>query len=143
MTCGTGIRTRKVNCEIFLQVSRTTAVLPDMECPGIKPVSRETCRKTECGIPANPLMNGEISNKIDRLTPGVRTESQDLDEDEEEEEEDDARFEPGYTWRSGEMTACSASCLGGKTCLLSLWTFMVLTEAPFGLFLPSQEPRSR
>lgn len=115
VTCGTGIRTRKVSCQIFLQVSRTTAVLPDIECPGMKPVSRESCsHKTDCSARTSSLLiNGsEISNKIDRLAPGVP--SDDPDDEDGEEDDPGSRVGVQYTWRSGGMTACSASCLGGK-----------------------------
>ena len=130
MTCGTGFRTRKVNCEIFLQVSRTTAVLPDLECAGSKPASRETCRRPDCGAEGLSLdgsSSSEISNKIDRLTSGVHADDLPLTEDGDEDEESDGEdgktgrvAKVQYTWRSDEMTVCSAPCLGGRVhCLLS------------------------
>ena len=121
MTCGVGLRTRSVNCEIFLQVSRTTAVLPDLECAGVKPASRETCRLPECANGDKLLMSGggDVSNKIEPVAGAVAEEDPATGADTEQ-----------YAWRAEEMTACSAPCLGGKrVCCQGL--FMVLTEARF------------
>ncbi|XP_037781320.1 protein madd-4-like isoform X3 [Penaeus monodon] len=41
--CGEGVRTRTVTCKIFLEFSRTVAVLPDDQCPGGKPAQTEPC----------------------------------------------------------------------------------------------------
>lgn len=150
MTCGSGFRTRNVNCEIFLRISRTTATLPDLECPGIKPVSREACRKEDCVRSENLLMDGgsEISNKIDRLTPGGGFHAEDGTGDaDDDDEEDDAApasspAKAQYKWRSEEMTACSASCLGGKN-VFTATMFMVFTEARFPILLHTQGHRSR
>lgn len=125
-----------------MRISRTTATLPDLECPGIKPVSRETCRKVDCVRSENLLMDGgsEISNKIDRLTPGLTAGGSfhsedgtgDADDDDEDNAAPAASTDPKvqYIWRSEEMTACSASCLGGKN-VFTATTFMVFTEARF------------
>ncbi|CAL4085683.1 unnamed protein product, partial [Meganyctiphanes norvegica] len=48
VTCGDGIRTRSVTCKIFLEFSRTVAVLPDDQCPGIKPPSSNGCVLPPC-----------------------------------------------------------------------------------------------
>ena len=128
-----------------MRISRTTATLPDLECPGIKPVSREACRTTDCVRSENLLMDGggggsEISNKIDRLTPGggFSSETDGTDDDNDEEEDDVPAPAPAskaqYTWRSEEMTACSASCLGGKN-VFTATLFMVFTEARFPLLM--------
>ena len=48
--CGEGIRERKVQCKIFLEFSKTVAVLPDHECPGPKPATTEICFSGLCDI---------------------------------------------------------------------------------------------
>lgn len=60
----------------------------------------------------------EISNKIDRLTAGGHFGSEaDANDDDDEDDDEAPAASPAstlYTWRSEEMTACSAACLGGK-----------------------------
>ena len=41
--CGEGVRSRTVECKIFLEFSKTVATLPDEKCPGPKPPETELC----------------------------------------------------------------------------------------------------
>ena len=41
--CGEGIRKRRVDCQIFLEFSKTIATLEDSKCPGPKPAETEIC----------------------------------------------------------------------------------------------------
>ncbi|XP_069958096.1 protein madd-4-like isoform X3 [Cherax quadricarinatus] len=48
VTCGEGSRSRSVTCKIFLEFSRTVAVLPDDQCPGAKPPHSQRCVLPPC-----------------------------------------------------------------------------------------------
>jgi hypothetical protein len=119
-----------------------------LECPGIKPVSRETCHKVDCITSEKLLMDGggagksEISNKIDRLTPaGGFPDSEDGAGDEDDDDDEDvpaagaSDSKDQYRWRSEEMTACSASCLGGK----NVFTSTVFTAIDTVTSVPSSD----
>lgn len=85
VTCGTGVRRRKVDCKIFLEFSRTIAKLPDKECPGNKPLEVERCAMRPCAM--NQM---DSANHIEDTRPKL-----------------------SYSWRQTGFTPCSASCLGG------------------------------
>ena len=48
MSCGDGVITRDVDCKIFLEFSRTVAVLPDDQCPGTSPSRERKCSMHPC-----------------------------------------------------------------------------------------------
>ncbi|KAF2367243.1 Thrombospondin type-1 (TSP1) repeat [Trinorchestia longiramus] len=50
VTCGSGVSTRAVKCKIFLEFSRTVAVLPDNQCPGPVPKRSQTCYNAPCPV---------------------------------------------------------------------------------------------
>ena len=53
--CGEGIRVRDVQCQIFLEFSKTVANLPDDKCPGPKPITTEICYAGLCDTRTAPL----------------------------------------------------------------------------------------
>ena len=55
--CGEGIRQRKIECQIFLEFSKTVATLPDEKCPGPKPSTTEICYAGLCDsrTPRRPM----------------------------------------------------------------------------------------
>ncbi|OAD54584.1 ADAMTS-like protein 1, partial [Eufriesea mexicana] len=89
VTCGEGIKKRKVQCRIYLEFSKTFANLPDHNCSGPKPVEKEKCVLRACNIIENSLIYG-----ID--TVGDRSDVQTT-----------------YSWKETGYTPCSATCLGG------------------------------
>lgn len=46
--CGTGVRTRRVRCQLFNEISRTVVDLPDDSCSGSKPKESEYCSLKDC-----------------------------------------------------------------------------------------------
>lgn len=87
-TCDKGIRTRTVDCKIFLEFSKTIATLPDRECTGPRPPEMENCYARPCALDQNK----QEDNDIPRGQVGI---------------------EVTYSWRSDGFSPCSASCLGG------------------------------
>lgn len=102
--CGEGIRERQVQCKIFLEFSKTVAVLPDHECPGPKPPTTEICFSGLCQEGANGKIMQEpitapLIHNVQKDVPHHRL---DLDLD-----------SKVYKWKDVGFTACSESCLGG------------------------------
>ncbi|XP_023209875.1 ADAMTS-like protein 1 isoform X1 [Centruroides sculpturatus] len=87
-TCDKGVRTRTVNCKIFLEFSKSIATLPDKECTGPRPPEIENCYARPCALDQNK----QEENDIPRGQVGI---------------------EVTYSWRSAGFSPCSASCLGG------------------------------
>ncbi|GAB6031210.1 hypothetical protein CHUAL_009029 [Chamberlinius hualienensis] len=101
VTCGEGIKKRKVHCKIFLEFSRTEAVLPDKECPGKKPHETERCVQMPCSL--NRLVSeAQVMNTVD-----------DQSIPDEEDDNEKLGVVVTYSWRQVGFTPCSASCLGG------------------------------
>ena len=100
--CGEGIRERQVQCKIFLEFSKTVAVLPDHECPGPKPPTTEICFAGLCREGANGLLPPVVAPLVqnDDSKPQHRL---DLD----------PQHKEVYKWKDVGFTACSESCLGG------------------------------
>ncbi|XP_071743859.1 protein madd-4 isoform X1 [Lepeophtheirus salmonis] len=88
--CGEGIRKRKVECKIFLEFSKTIAVLPDNECPGPKPPITEVCYSGLCNRDTSSINN--IQMDIGDPSSARRS---------------------TYSWKDAGFTSCSESCLGG------------------------------
>lgn len=116
--CGEGIRERKVQCKIFLEFSKTIAVLPDHECPGPKPALTEICFSGLC----------EAGAGFDTLTPPITaplTSFNNVQGDEDKspdtgphrlDQTDSYNMimdEKAHRWKDVGYTACSESCLGG------------------------------
>ncbi|XP_046398762.1 ADAMTS-like protein 1 isoform X4 [Ischnura elegans] len=114
VTCGEGTRKREVLCKIFLELSRTIAVLPDQQCQGPKPAESERCILPACPIPSLSRIDNsrDVYGKTyaDNVAPGgtiqgnapvikVATGGRGGQET--------------YSWREQGFTHCSASCLGG------------------------------
>nr|XP_045583592.1 protein madd-4-like isoform X7 [Procambarus clarkii] len=59
VSCGEGQRRRTVTCKIFLEFSRTVAVLPDDQCPGAKPPETKPCLLPLC---LHDYRGGEVSD---------------------------------------------------------------------------------
>ncbi|KAK4320079.1 hypothetical protein Pmani_009045 [Petrolisthes manimaculis] len=64
VTCGEGVRTRSVNCKIFLEFSRTVFELPDNQCPGVKPSQTQRCILPPCphSMTRHKPPDGEVSD---------------------------------------------------------------------------------
>ena len=62
--CGEGIRERKVQCKIFLEFSKTVAVLPDHECPGPKPPTTEICYSGLCQQGVDGLISPPVTSPL-------------------------------------------------------------------------------
>ncbi|XP_037882700.1 protein madd-4 isoform X2 [Glossina fuscipes] len=93
VTCGEGIRRRTYRCKIFLEYSRTLAMVNDTLCEGARPHDEvERCVEEACMLPSHGY---EDQYPRDSIKVGVS--------------------EPGktYVWREQGYTSCSASCLGG------------------------------
>uniref|UniRef100_A0A1A9V4U8 Ig-like domain-containing protein n=1 Tax=Glossina austeni TaxID=7395 RepID=A0A1A9V4U8_GLOAU len=93
VTCGEGIRRRTYRCKIFLEYSRTLAMVNDTLCEGARPHDEvERCVEEPCMLPSHGY---EDQYPRDSIKVGVS--------------------EPGktYVWREQGYTSCSASCLGG------------------------------
>ncbi|XP_068204761.1 ADAMTS-like protein 1 [Palaemon carinicauda] len=62
--CGEGVRNRSVTCKIFLEFSRTVAVLPDDQCPGVKPPQSQRCVLPPCShaMTRHDYPAGEVSD---------------------------------------------------------------------------------
>ena len=110
--CGEGIRERKVECKMFLEFSKTVAVLPDHECPGPKPPLTEICFSGLCQAGVNgqllpPVMQPltfEVNN-VQKDDQGVVPHRLQMDI-----AIPDASV---YKWKDMGFTTCSESCLGG------------------------------
>ncbi|XP_020298368.1 ADAMTS-like protein 1 isoform X2 [Pseudomyrmex gracilis] len=117
VTCGEGVRHREVICQIYLDISKTKAKLPDNHCSGPKPVETEKCT-VPCVEGNNKLpfkieeigetyINGNIYG---RSSAGSYT-GTDYDTG--------IKVIPGsdsqttYSWKEDGFTSCSATCLGG------------------------------
>ena len=109
-SCGEGMRFRKVECKIFMEFSKTVAVLPDKECPGLKPAETEICvEMSSCGPGPEQILSDHVNNvRQETLTIDTAPETLALLQDE-------ARPDPGpsYSWKIAGFTTCTASCLGG------------------------------
>ncbi|XP_053211424.1 LOW QUALITY PROTEIN: ADAMTS-like protein 1 [Panonychus citri] len=105
-TCGSGTRTRTVLCKILLDFSKMYSIVPDDECPGIKPESTESCFLPPCStsadddedakyLPGNyaALIASSSSTTVSTPTSTVNS--------------------VNYYWQDSGYTECSASCLGG------------------------------
>ncbi|XP_064608377.1 ADAMTS-like protein 3 isoform X2 [Liolophura sinensis] len=99
-SCGTGVKTRTVTCEVFLTYLDRIETLPDIDCNGKKPVSEKWCYAGSCNSTNN---THDISWN-------------DLPSD---------HSRDAYSWRYGNFTPCSKSCLRGRQdsmvdCVLNL-----------------------
>ncbi|GLH06200.1 Papilin, partial [Gryllus bimaculatus] len=90
VTCGRGVRTRAVNCKIFLEFSRTVAKLPDHQCQGPKPPQSEPCEMEPCPIVNDAQSMQGIEGIKVSVVKGIT-----------------------HSWKEMGFTHCSASCLGG------------------------------
>ncbi|KAG7243310.1 hypothetical protein INR49_011765 [Caranx melampygus] len=90
-TCGAGTQQRTVKCQVLLSFSQTVADLPDDECEGVKPATRQPCYRTPC------------SGK-----EGKTEEEQEQDEESETPEREEL-----HDWEYEGFTECSESCGGG------------------------------
>ncbi|CAH0391394.1 unnamed protein product, partial [Bemisia tabaci] len=105
VTCGEGVRTRQVNCKIFLDFSRTVARLPDKQCQGPKPKDTERCVETPCSF----------SNRVETVRDGFA----DSYKSGMSYSDVNIKVAPGfagkstYSWRTNGFNQCTASCLGG------------------------------
>ncbi|KAF3698002.1 ADAMTS-like protein 1 [Channa argus] len=94
-TCGAGAQQRTVKCQVLLSFSQTVADLPDDECEGVKPATRQPCYRTPCsGI----LAQGKEGEK---------------EGEEEEREGETPEREELHDWEYEGFTECSESCGGG------------------------------
>ncbi|XP_054277879.1 protein madd-4-like [Macrosteles quadrilineatus] len=108
VTCGEGSRSRKVNCKIYLDFSRTYATLPDSKCQGPKPAETERCSEQPCSF----------SNSVDTVRDGYGDLSYADTYRSGSYSDTNIRVAPGssgktYSWKEQGFTHCSASCLGG------------------------------
>ncbi|XP_025155245.1 protein madd-4 isoform X2 [Harpegnathos saltator] len=122
VTCGEGVRHREVHCKIYLEFSRTIAMLPDKQCTGPKPIETETCMMQSCGLLENSLPFG-----IDTVDDGGYSESSligssyrsSLGSSGGSSYDSGIKVAPGsdvqttYSWKEAGYTPCSATCLGG------------------------------
>ncbi|XP_014468093.1 PREDICTED: ADAMTS-like protein 3 isoform X2 [Dinoponera quadriceps] len=119
VTCGEGVRHREVHCKIFLEFSKTIAMLPDKQCPGPKPVETEKCVMQPCG----DLFENSLPFRVETVDDGGYPESSSgssyrssLDGNG---YDSDIKVAPGsdvqttYSWKEAGYTPCSATCLGG------------------------------
>lgn len=122
VTCGEGIRHREVHCKIFLEFSRTIAMLPDRQCSGPKPIETEKCVMEPCNLLENSLTYGidtvgdsgyaepSLTDSSYRSSAGSSSGSG---------YEGGIKVAPGsdvqttYSWKEAGYTPCSATCLGG------------------------------
>jgi hypothetical protein len=126
VTCGEGVRHRKVHCKIFLEFSRTIAELLDHQCSGPKPIETERCLMEPCG-----LMENSLAYRIDTVGDSSYVESSLTDDFKSSSSvvsgggsaggyESNVKVAPGspvktsYSWKELGYTACSATCLGGE-----------------------------
>lgn len=91
VSCGIGVRTRKVECKINLEFSKTVVSIPEGQCPGEKPIEYEVCYKLPCH---KPLLISKDMMTNHLLTNNKLTGSK-------------------YFWRINGFTDCSRNCLGG------------------------------
>ena len=112
------MRFRKVQCKIFMEFSRTVAVLPDKECPGLKPAETELCvERPHCSSldQGEEIMadqedhQGHQGEVLSEVLPGL---SQPATLPLLLDQADQAG--PGYVWKIAGFTTCTASCLGGE-----------------------------
>ncbi|XP_050432686.1 ADAMTS-like protein 1 isoform X2 [Adelges cooleyi] len=104
VTCGEGVRTRKVYCKAHLDYTQIMTKLTDDACTGPKPAEVERCLAMPC--PTNKM--------FDQSERSVR----DGYADASSEEFNPPKVAPGsfgktYSWKREGFTHCSASCLGG------------------------------
>ncbi|XP_050540146.1 ADAMTS-like protein 1 isoform X3 [Daktulosphaira vitifoliae] len=104
VTCGEGIKTRKVYCKAHLDYTQIMTKLTDDACTGPKPPEVERCLSMPC--PTNKL--------FDQIERSVRDGYADASSD----EFNPPKVAPGsfgktYSWKREGFTHCSASCLGG------------------------------
>ncbi|KAL4122159.1 hypothetical protein QTP88_014540 [Uroleucon formosanum] len=104
VTCGDGIRTRKVYCKAHLDYTQIMTKLTDDACVGPKPPEVEKCFSVPCSL-----------NKIfDQNERSIRDGYADASSD----DFNPPKVAPGsfgktYSWKREGFTHCSASCLGG------------------------------
>lgn len=87
VTCGEGIRKREVRCKIYLEMTKTIAVLPDYKCATPKPIETEKCHRPCVAMEAKDDPYRSANSK---LVSGI-----------------------SYSWKEQGYTQCSATCLGG------------------------------
>ena len=92
--CGEGIRRRNVTCKIFLEFSKTVAVLPDHKCPGPKPSETEICFTGLCHKSQLEVNDEALIEPPDALSLRIEKKTT-------------------YKWKEDGFTRCSESCLGG------------------------------
>ena len=144
MPCGEGIRTRNVQCKIFLEFSKTVAILPDHACPGPKPPTTEICYAGLCDASASARSNENLflNSSIATQTKSSKKKNKKQKKLDEEKPQGDIpilvpeasplvyrrkkhgdELEPlsltiekktSYSWKEVGFTPCSESCLGGK-----------------------------
>ncbi|KPM03349.1 Immunoglobulin I-set domain containing protein 3 [Sarcoptes scabiei] len=90
VTCGLGHRSRNVSCRMYLEFSKTFAEIPMKECPGIEPLSIETCYGFDCDQQTNTTTTS-TTFLPDEFGKGSEE----------------------YYWSVIGFTECSHECLGG------------------------------
>ena len=136
VTCGEGIRHRRVRCKIFLEFSRTIAELTDNQCSGPKPIETEKCTMEPCNLMENSLAYridtvGDSSYVESSLTDSFRSSSAAAVSGGGGSSSGAASSDGGYessikvasgnsdksttyAWKELGYTDCSATCLGGE-----------------------------
>jgi PREDICTED: similar to CG31619-PC len=118
VTCGKGIRTRKVQCEIFLEFSKTHAPVADHECQDEKPAEVMECILPPCE--RVDTVDDELSNKsfedkafhkFSKLPQSLESAALALSLDASSLNKIERIT---YSWKTSGFTSCSAECLGGK-----------------------------
>ncbi|XP_055010314.1 ADAMTS-like protein 3 [Boleophthalmus pectinirostris] len=84
-SCGPGVQTRELKCQVFLSFTKTEVDLPEEECGGERPQRQRPCSSGPCGDSKTGAALGSLS---------FRTEL--------------------YSWDYRGFTDCSASCATGK-----------------------------
>uniref|UniRef100_A0A914C6U4 Uncharacterized protein n=1 Tax=Acrobeloides nanus TaxID=290746 RepID=A0A914C6U4_9BILA len=106
-TCGSGVKTRSVECVAFQGITTNVIKLPDNECDGqTKPSLFQPCQIRACA----QKQSEDESNDV--MDPGLQSDS---GVDSNGHASTNYRGARGsYRWDYGEWGPCSASCLGGK-----------------------------
>ncbi|XP_047676531.1 ADAMTS-like protein 1 isoform X1 [Tachysurus fulvidraco] len=87
-SCGAGVQSRTVKCQVLLSFSQTVADLPDDECEGQKPPEMQPCYRTPCVGVRTEQESERIRN--------TATEQEEL-----------------HDWEYDGFTECSEMCGGG------------------------------